>query len=275
MGSRAFAEGDLSRILELCQERWPEVRHSFGEIAYWAVQLAYNDWEARLWLDGDRVVGWGWQSGGFLEFDGSDEVVKEIVAWAAPEHVATRPADAVWLEPLGFRCDESAPWFRLNRRPLDDVESPRLPDGYRLTTMAEYDGFSSRAAAHRAAFDGSRLTDEVFAQVRASWPYCADLDCVCLAPDGSVASYALGWLDGVNGLGELEPVGTLPEHRRLGLARATNLFALRRLREEGAGVALVGSRGDAAYPLPSRLYESVGFREVARTVRFTRVSPPA
>ena len=67
-------------------------------------------------------------------------------------------------------------------------------------------------------------------------------------------------------------MGTLPEHRRLGLARATNLFALGRLRAEGAETALVGSRGDPAYPIPSQLYESIGFREAGRTVRFTRAS---
>jgi hypothetical protein len=49
-----------------------------------------------------------------------------------------------------------------------------------------------------------------------------------------------------------------------------NLFALQRLREEGATLALVACRGDDAYPIPRRLYESVGFREQHRMLPFRR-----
>jgi hypothetical protein len=51
-----------------------------------------------------------------------------------------------------------------------------------------------------------------------------------------------------------------------------NLFALHRLREAGATTALVSCRGDAAYPIPRKLYDSVGFREESRRLSFTR--PP-
>ena len=145
-----------------------------------------------------------------------------------------------------------------NARSLDEIEEPRVPDGYRLITMAEYEDTASRSAAHRSAFTPSRFTDEVYAVVRKTWPYRADLDCVAVAPDGSVASYTLAWLDEVNRVGELEPVGTHEAHRRKGLGRAVNLFALQRLRDEGATRALVACRSDAAYPIPRKLYESVG-----------------
>ena len=90
-------------------------------------------------------------------------------------------------------------------------------------------------------------------------PWRADLDCVAVAPDGTVASYAIAWLDERNRLGELEPVGTRAEEQRKGLGRAVCLYACRRLKEEGAAEALVGSRGDDAYPVPRKLYESIGF----------------
>ena len=89
-----------------------------------------------------------------------------------------------------------------------------------------------------------------------------------MAPDGSVASYTLAWLDEVNRVGELEPVGTHEAHRRKGLGRAVNLFALQRLRDEGATEALVACRGDDAHPIPRKLYAAVGFREVERFVSF-------
>src|SRR4051794_22722208 len=81
-------------------------------------------------------------------------------------------------------------------------------------------------------------------------------------------SYCLAWLDDENRVGELEPVGTHADFRRRGLAAAVCAFALRRLREEGAELAVVYARGNAAYAGPKQLYESLGFRPHARTVTY-------
>lgn len=40
----------------------------------------------------------------------------------------------------------------------------------------------------------------------------------------------------------------------------------------GATEAIVGPRGDDRYPLPRRVYEGVGMREVAQFVPFTNAS---
>jgi ribosomal protein S18 acetylase RimI-like enzyme len=125
-------------------------------------------------------------------------------------------------------------------------------------------------AAHQSAFHPSRFRDDVYEFVRSTPAYRADLDCVVAAPDGSIAAYALAWLDDVNMTGELEPVGTHADHRRLGLARAVNLYALHRLRDEGATTGVVASRGDDAFPIPRALYESVGFRECWRRIAFKK-----
>ena len=85
-------------------------------------------------------------------------------------------------------------------------------------------------------------------------------------------AYTLAWLDEKNRVGQFEPVGTHADHQRRGLGRAVNLFALHRLRTEGATLALVECRGDAAYPVPAKLYESVGFREVSRHLAYRRLT---
>jgi ribosomal protein S18 acetylase RimI-like enzyme len=270
--SREFRDGDLSLLLGLAQELWPRVRCTFGEIAFWSAQLPQADWEARLWFDGARLAGWGWLTGGEeLAFDGGADVVDEIVAWAQPREVLSLERDAELLAAHGLTHVLDAPWTRRNSRALADLEEPFVPPGYRLATMADYGDVASRSAAHRSAFAPySRFTDQVYEVVRATWPYRADLDCVAVAPDGAVASYTLAWLDEQNRIGELEPVGTHAEHRRRGLGRAVNLFALQRLRDAGAEMALVSCRGDDAYPIPCKLYGSVGFREVTRKVPFRR-----
>jgi ribosomal protein S18 acetylase RimI-like enzyme len=277
--ARDYREGDLRLLCELSQELWREDRTSvscnFGQIAFWSAQLLHGDWTARLWFDGDRLVGWGWVTREVeLEWQVRPEhaaLLDEILDWAQPSElmVLAHDDDAIArLRAHGLEPAPEEPWMRVNHRALDEIDEPDLPDGFRLRTMADYGDYSSRAAAHRSAFAPSRFRDDVYARVRETWPYRADLDCVVEAPDGSVAAFTLAWLDEANGLGELEPVGTHEGYLRRGLGRAVNLFALRRLREEGAREALVACRGDEAYPIPCRLYESVGFREFARTVPY-------
>ena len=280
MTARAFRRpDDLRLLLELERELWRTSRHdvdcTFGQIAFWSAQLLHEDWEGRLWFDDDELMGWGWLTGGTeLELQvrpSHRDVVDEILDWASPTEVLVDERNADLVERLNARGLVHLPdtfWMRKNARSLREIEEPRVPAGYRLSTMAEYEDTASRSAAHRAAFSPSRFTDAVYAVVRETWPYRADLDCVAVAPDGSVASYTLAWLDEKNHVGEFEPVGTHEAHRRKGLGRAVNLFALQRLRDEGATEALVGCRGDEAYPIPRKLYESVGFREFARFVSF-------
>ena len=280
MTARAFRRpDDLRLLLELAQELWrtsrDDVDCTFGQIAFWSAQLPQADWDARLWFDGDELVGWGWLTGGTeLELQARPthrDVVDEILDWASPTEVLVDERNTDLVARLNARGLVHLPAgmsMLKNRRTLDEIEEPRLPDGYRLTTMTEYEDGASRSAAHRAAFSPSRFTDEVYSVVRETWPYRPDLDCVAVAPDGSVASYTLAWLDEENRVGEFEPVGTHEAHQRKGLGRAVNLFALQRLRDEGATEALVGCRGDDVYPIPRRLYESVGFRKIARAVSF-------
>jgi ribosomal protein S18 acetylase RimI-like enzyme len=88
-----------------------------------------------------------------------------------------------------------------------------------------------------------------------------------LPRDGSFAAFCLGWLDDENRAGLLEPVGTHPDHRRLGLASAVCLATLRSLRQHGACSAVVLSDGGSA---ATALYEKIGMRVVARHVAFRR-----
>jgi predicted acetyltransferase len=62
-------------------------------------------------------------------------------------------------------------------------------------------------------------------------------------------------LDDVTRTAYIEPVGTVPEHRRRGLGQAVLLAGLRRLKQRGAELALVASFTAPAHTL----YASVGF----------------
>jgi ribosomal protein S18 acetylase RimI-like enzyme len=170
-----------------------------------------------------------------------------------------------------------APYFLDLRRSLHDLPPVALPPGYTVRpTRAEES--AARVAAHREAWsllpvgDGLAVTsnfdDAVYDVVARSPGYRLDLDLVVEAPDGELAATCTAWLDPDSRSGELEPVGTNPRHRRLGLASAVCLAAMHSLAGLGATDVTVHPRGDAGYPAARVVYERIGFAAVGRTVAY-------
>jgi mycothiol synthase len=168
----------------------------------------------------------------------------------------------------GFRAtgDQALLLARSLRAP---IPPPCLPAGFRLRSLAGPQEAAARAGAHRDAFHSSRISDEAYLRLMASPGYDAAWDLVAEAPDGTLAAFCLAWLDGANGTGEFEPVGTRPAFRRLGLARALLLEGLGRLAEAGAGAAVVGPI-DAADGPALALYRSAGFEPAHRLATYAR-----
>jgi ribosomal protein S18 acetylase RimI-like enzyme len=77
------------------------------------------------------------------------------------------------------------------------------------------------------------------------------------APDGSFASWCGVWSSPEIGVGQFEPVGTHPDHRRRGLASAVMARGMAWMRDRGLVTACVGTgvRNASNY-----LYASLGFR---------------
>jgi len=126
----------------------------------------------------------------------------------------------------------------------------------------EVSDLAARVAVHRSAFHPSRVTETSYAAVMAAPLYRPELDIVAVAPDGSFAAFALGWLDPAIAAVELEPVGAHVEHRNRGYARAACAEVLRRARAAGAREAVVWSV--VGNEPADRLYRSLGFRPVSR-----------
>src|SRR6266550_3209650 len=199
MELRDFDDGDLLPLLSLAQELWRDdsaaVSCTFGQIAFWSANLVHAEHRVRLWYEGEQLAGWGWLTNEVeLEWQVRPErreLLDEILDWAQPGEVLVRAHHADAIERLrshGLVHDPGGAWMRVNHRTLEQIDEPRVPDGYRLRTVENGD-FESRAAAHRSAFHPSRFRDDVYARVRATWPYRQDLDCVVEAPDGSVGAF--------------------------------------------------------------------------------------
>jgi ribosomal protein S18 acetylase RimI-like enzyme len=239
-----------------------------------------HEWTIRIWKDGGRTVAWSWLKSDrdLLEFDVRRDrldLLDEILAEPdARTTVAFEDDDEVRdaLDRHGFTATGEANVNRqgelmhfLARDLSEAPEPPELPDGYRCRTVEPGD-LAERVAVHRDVWAPSRVTESSFANVQASWPYRASLDCVVEAPDGRFAAYCLVWPDDENGVGEHEPVGVRDESRRRGLGAAVCTFALRRLHDEGGRQAIVYCVTDAA----CGLYESIGFRRHATLVGYSR-----
>jgi ribosomal protein S18 acetylase RimI-like enzyme len=268
----------------LVSGRWtPDSTWHIGDLAWQRYQHTGRepDWPTALWTDGGELIGWGWvKLPGYLALacrPDRPEVADAIVTWftevaTAPEltvEVLVEPHVAGALERAGFQAAADPAAHVGLVHPLTDLAPVRLPDGYTVRGMRTgHDDLHQRVAVHRSAFAPSRVTEESYSAVMATWPYRADLDRVVVAPDGRFGASCLIWYDEQAGVGELEPVGTHADFRRLGLASAACLSALHELRALGGRQAIVFSHDDPDKPQALALYHSLGFRDHARVVTY-------
>jgi hypothetical protein len=106
-------------------------------------------------------------------------------------------------------------WTQLNERDLTDVEQPGLPAGFRFRTADEA-GPEAAVRAHADAWAPTAYTAQSYEDVRQTTAYRGDLHVLLEAPDGTMASSTIMWLDQANKTVEFKPVGTHPDYRRLG-----------------------------------------------------------
>jgi ribosomal protein S18 acetylase RimI-like enzyme len=152
-------------------------------------------------------------------------------------------------------------------RPLDTpVDPPHLPPGFTVRAFRDEQEVEAYVDLHRDAWSvwaPSTYSVEQHLRLMRHPGYVRELTPVAVAPDGRLAAYCIGWLDEVNKIGEIEPLGTRPAYTGMGLARAIVVEALRRMRNHGMETALVyaSTNNDRAW----KVYESSGFRP-ARTI---------
>jgi mycothiol synthase len=146
---------------------------------------------------------------------------------------------------------------------LRDLEKP-IPDhpakeGYTIRPLGDDSELPSRSWASWRAFHPDEPDEKYdgdwswYQNIQTAPLYRRDLDLVAITPSGEVAAFTTTWYDDVTHCGYFEPVGTMPEHQRCGLARALLSEGMRRLKQVGATQAMtIGGE-----PPANGLYESV------------------
>ena len=137
----------------------------------------------------------------------------------------------------------------------DLPEKPNLPEGFRLQSMADENDLAKRCKAYGRAFNHPNPLEWAslisYETLQSAPDYRKDQDIVIKAPNGEYAAFSLIWQDAPNRLATLEPVGTQPEFRRMGLAREAIFEGMRRMKRKGVTRVVVGS--DQAF------YKAIGF----------------
>ncbi|WP_116248355.1 N-acetyltransferase [Nocardiopsis sp. FIRDI 009] len=280
---------------------------TFGELAWnWGRgQVGEGaSWRRRLWFSGGDLVGWGWarlprrvwrSDGSVKDVTGASlayqvhpdhaGLVEEVIDWydataaGLERTVVLSAADGFALERWaahGYVTDpaslgDTGSWTQFNERDLTDVEQPVLPDGFRFRAADEA-GPEAAVRAHLDAWAPSTYTAEGYRGVRRTAAYRGGLHVLVEAPDGTMASSAIMWLDAVNRSAEFEPVGTHPDYRRRGLGRAVLLHGMRLARAAGATRVTVACLGAPGHPEARGLYRAVGFRELSRDASLIRTA---
>jgi mycothiol synthase len=167
--------------------------------------------------------------------------------------------DTLRLEMLKRRGYVPGPWTETQwRRDLDaPVPEAPLPPGYTLRALGDEGELPARSWASWRGFHPDEPDEayegwEWYRNIQRCPLYRRDLDLVAVAPGGEIASFCTVWYDDVTRSACVEPVATVPEHLRRGLARALLGEGLRRAQRLGATRAFVSG----SEPGPNALYAS-------------------
>ena len=161
------------------------------------------------------------------------------------------------LSDLGFQKGEIEGDKQV--RPIDSpVPTYVLPEGYTIrNAIIEMDFLKYREVQMTVFPHIVSMSLELLQLYSTASFYQEDLDIVAIDPDDKFAAFCTARIDPLSKIAELEPVGTHPDHRKLGLARAVICESLKRLENyKPSAVVILGAAPTYG---ARRLYESVGF----------------
>jgi GNAT superfamily N-acetyltransferase len=237
-----------------------------GGIQWWLRDSGTkDDFEAFVWPVADALQGFALIDGSFVVTERSDSGPRELeqVEWREKHMRETGRASIEFhvpeddplhreLETRGY--SQSGIELELVADTSSEPEVPSLPEGFMFATLNDVSD-ETYIEGHVAAWSDrrpSRYRRELHDAVRRTPQFRPDLVTIALAPDGTVASYCIGWLDERSQTLEIEPLGTHRDYRRLGLAHAVVKEVQHRAWANGAKHVLVWNNPNtnpAAYGL--------------------------
>ena len=119
-----------------------------------------------------------------------------------------------------------------------EIPELELPEGFQLLSMAEENDIEKRREIFGRGFNHEDPKEwpsaYSYRELQRAPDYRKEHDLFIVAPDGTYAACCIVWCDEVSRVGHLEPLGTHPNYRRLGLAKQIQFEGMRRLQALGA-----------------------------------------
>lgn len=189
------------------------------------------------------------------------QVVAAICSSDKPSTLSVRADDTLLqkrLQAAGFVRDADA---LIQTELVQDPVQSALPPGFALRSRRE-----DKREHHLIRRNGV----EIERKLAECSLYRPELDLCIRDAAGTVAAYALFWMDDLTQVGMLEPLRTEREFRRLGLARHLIVEGIGRLRALGAKSIRVsyGTQNPAA----ATLYRQIGFVDRIQKFEYRRPS---
>jgi predicted N-acetyltransferase YhbS len=184
----------------------------------------------------------------------SEQNKKQTLSVVSLEGNSTREAA---LQKHGFEKGEIYGILRL--RDLNTIIPDfNIPDGFKIRSVNPDTDFEELTKAVRTVFNhGEWFNKEVLEGISHASFYFNDLDLVAVDKKGKIVSFCTFRLDLPSGITELEPMGTLPDYRQQGLAKAILCEGFKRIKKYEPKLLYID--GAANTPAANRLYEATGF----------------
>ncbi|HWI64915.1 MAG TPA: GNAT family N-acetyltransferase [Symbiobacteriaceae bacterium] len=283
-------EADYNRVLDLLRESYKIAGPWFSwSMEHWhllhnAIHYGEPGWEAgmRVWETSEgKLVGVVIPEGGkdiYLQVHPDyRQIEPEMLDWAEARFGALKLFAAGWderrydlLAARGY-ANKGPAWnhyrYRFGEQP---VPAGQLPPGYRIRSLNREDPeerMRVEVCSVATWGRGGEANPDLATLIAQTRSYRQDLDLVVEAPDGSIAAFCIVWYDPELRIGIFEPVGTHPNHRRLGLGKSMMWEGFRRTEALGAKAIYVTAW--ATSPHANALYRSTGAVHVACDIHWT------
>ena len=145
------------------------------------------------------------------------------------------------------------------------VDNVDIEGNFRIASFSESYDVESRSESERLTVGRDTLDREWFETKTIAPGYSSDWDLAVVSPDGQVAAFCVAWLDEENSVAEIDPVGTHPDYRKKGLAKALLTSCFVRLNRHGIKKAQIQGFSEPAKNLysslmPAEEYEICGYK---------------
>jgi ribosomal protein S18 acetylase RimI-like enzyme len=256
-----------------------------GGLQWWLRRIGRRGFAVALLIDDDEIVGVALRDQGdvIVQTDTAHAADRaDLLAWceararesAEPEmfvSVAERDRELVQLvSRRGYEPTEHYGYELINELDAEPAP-PELPQGFDIISLTP-ELADAHVALHRGAWSRpdkpSSYDRRQHDAVTAMPDFRYDLVPIVRAADGTLAAYCMSWWDPRSASVEIEPLGTHPDYRRMGLARAIVREVARRAWALRARYVLVW--GGTTNPEAKALYLSADMRSrsVLRDYRF-------